>query len=158
MDGKSFVAGMAVGAAVLVAGLFLGGAAQGQAQGQPAPADGAFKTLTVSTLNVVNGRGEVVATVGSNNVGGEVRVLNNAGQPVAGIGTRGGGGEVAVADRKGTQRVRIADDGTIEIYGDDKKVRLRMAGYKSDGNSRSEFSGQVIAFDRNESVVEKLPR
>lgn len=155
MDGKSLVIGMVVGAGVLLAGMALGGATQGQ---PPAPVDATFKSVTASSLNIVNERGEVVASLGASNIGGELRVLNNSGQPVVTAGARGGGGELSVADRKGAQRIRLRDDGSVELLGEDRKVRLRMAGFKSDGNTRSDFSGQIVAFDRNENIVDKLPK
>lgn len=172
MNGKSFVSGMGVGAAILALGMTLAGAAQAPATAPAGkapkevvlPAEGSFQIVNTQVLNVTNKKGDVVATISGENSGGKVTIFNDSLKPVAIVGVSGVGGSVAVADGNGTERARMRADGTVEVLGTGPdEVLARMAAFKADGKAtsmsgRSDFSGQFSSYQKNGVLVDKLPK
>lgn len=156
MKGKSFVAGMGAGAAILGAGMVMGGLQRGGAKA-PDPQDAAFRTLSASILQVVNDKGAVVAMVRGSTHGGELALFNNAGKPVLMMGAKSSGGLLEVADQNKQVRVSLDNSGAVTVFGADGKRRAHIASYKSSGNTKEDFSGQFLAFDRNDALVGKIP-
>jgi len=157
MNGKSFVAGMATGAAILGAGMLMGGMQRGQAAKPADLQDAAFRTVTASAVQIVDEKGVVQLSLRSSRTGGELGVMNAQGKGAVMLGARRGGGEVAIADDNQRKRLSLEPDGSVVVYGTDGKKRAQVASFKVDGNTKSEFSGQFIAFDRNEALVQKVP-
>ena len=170
MNMKSFVAGMGTGAAILVVGMSLAGAAQapatkgGAAKVPALPTEATFQELTTQVLNVVNKKGDIVAKVQAGAAGGEVVIFSEGGQPVAVLGVQGGGGAFAIRDRDQSERVRMTAEGVVEVLGSGNgEVMARMAAFKVEGSSksatgRSDFSGQFSAYQKSGVLVTQLPK
>ncbi len=157
MNGTSFVAGMAAGAAILGAGMLMGGMQRAQ-QAKPAELqDAVFGTITASAVQIVNDKGVVQLSLRSTRTGGELGVMNAQGKGAVMMGARRGGGELAIADDSERKRLSLEPDGALVVFGPDGKKRAQVASFKMDGNTKSDFSGQFVAFDRNEAQVEKVP-
>lgn len=157
MNGKSFVAGMATGAAILGAGMLMGGMQRGQTAKAAETQDAVFRTVTASAVQIVDDKGVVQLALRSTRTGGELGVMTAQGKGAVMLGARRGGGEVAVADDNERKRLSLEPDGSVVVYGPEGKKRAQVASFKMDGNTKSDFSGQFVAFDRNEALVQKVP-
>jgi len=169
MKVNSFVAGMATGAAILVVGMALAGAAQAPgakpgAKEAALPAEATFQVVNTGALNVTNKKGDIVAQVTAGEGGGSVMVYSDNLQLSAIIGVQSGGGALTICDKNRVERVRMNAEGVVEVLGSgNNEVLARMSAFKADGNAKAptaktDFSGQFSTYQKNGVLVDKLPK
>lgn len=136
MEGKSFVAGMAAGAGILIAGTMLGGAGK---TGADRYFGGVveFDTIRARRVEVIRQTGDVAVQLRSGKDGGLLRVL----------------------DRFGDERAELNGDGSATFFCEGGRPLARVGScINADRLGATDIPrGQLLVFDAYGSVVGKLP-
>lgn len=93
----TFILGMLAGGALLGAGMLLGG----MSQDNDTPREGAFTTVTATSLVIVDGRGRTMAVAGFDKPGGGFHAFGPDGVEVATLAAFDAGGSLLTRDRAG---------------------------------------------------------
>ncbi|RMH24640.1 MAG: hypothetical protein D6693_09810 [Planctomycetota bacterium] len=130
---SGFVAGMAVGGGLVLAGLVLGGQAPALSE------DASFNTITAQEIRLTDRLGrETYLTLGSSELGGHVALMNAAGAEVMVLGVSELQNpiideEAAAAPSEETEEQTPIYAGTIDLLTDSGTLLMRHGGTRAGG-------------------------